>query len=137
MKARLLIVDDEQDIRQMLARHFKYLGYEVELACNGSEALTVLGEKKIDVVVTDIKMPVMDGIELLRSIRGNYSMVHTIVVTGYVTLENAMSCMRLGADTCIFKPLEDMTELEKAVESAVKNLNHWQQKFLTLQTMKT
>ena len=63
-------------------------------------------------------------------------MTHCIMITGYVTMENVLCCMRLGADTCIFKPLEDMKELENAVNMAVERLKHWQIKLKTLIKMK-
>ncbi len=125
MKVRMLIVDDEPEIREMLERHFKFLGYDVETAEHGAAALDKLGHHKIDVVISDIMMPVMNGIDLLRALRTQYPMVHTVMITGYVTLDNALACMRLGADTLIFKPLEDLEELEQAVNQAVKSVQHW------------
>jgi len=135
MKVRLLIVDDESEIREMLSRHFRYLGFDVGTAADGIEALEKLAEAKTEVVVTDIMMPRMDGVDLLRAIRDEYPMVHAIAVTGYVTLDNAIACMRLGADTCIFKPLEDLGELEEAIAAAVGQLKHWQEKLKMLQAM--
>ena len=135
MKARLLIVDDESEIRDMLSRHFRYKGYEVDSASDGIEALEKMAQVKVDVVISDIIMPRMDGVELLRTIRKQYPMIHTIMITGYVTMENALSCMRHGADTCIFKPLEDLNELEEAVEQAVNRLKHWHEKLRMLQLM--
>ena len=135
MNANLMIVDDEETIRESLSRHFRFLGYDVETACNGVEALEVLAHRRTEVVISDIKMPEMDGIDLLRQIRGLYPMTHIIMMTGYVTLDNALACMRLGADTCVFKPLEDLSELESAVERALEALQHWQKKFRMLQDM--
>lgn len=136
MKGRLLIVDDELEIREMLSRHFRMLGHQVELAGNGLEALEVLARERIDVVISDIRMPEMDGVALLREIRRQYPMVRTIMVTGYVTLENALACMRNQADTCIFKPLNDLGELEGAVDDALNRLSRWKTKFRELQGMK-
>ncbi|HEW78808.1 MAG TPA: response regulator [Phycisphaerales bacterium] len=136
MKARLLIVDDEAEICDMLSRHFRYLGYAVDTASNGIEAMEKLVHVSTQVVISDIVMPRVDGVELLRAVQQQYPMVHTIMITGYVTLENALSCMRHGADTCIFKPLEDLSELEEAVERAVISLKRWQDKLKELQRMK-
>lgn len=135
MKTRLLIVDDETEICEMLSRHFRYLGYQVETAAHGQEAMEKLGAYSIQVVISDIVMPKMDGVELLRMVRQQYPMVHMIMITGYVTLENALSCMRHGADTCIFKPLEDLEELDQAVRQAVMSLKHWQEKLKILRAM--
>ncbi len=132
----ILIVDDEDNIREMLSRHFRFLGYDVEEAANGQEALQRMAEKRFDVVISDISMPKMTGIELLEVIKREYPMTHFIIITGYVTMENVMACMRQGADTCIFKPIEDMTELEEAVKWAVDHLKRWQEKLKTLIHMK-
>ncbi|MBN1911461.1 MAG: response regulator [Pirellulales bacterium] len=129
MKGHLLIVDDEAEIREMLSRHFRMLQYDVDVARNGLEALAVLAMKRIEVVISDIRMPEMDGVSLLREIRKQYPMVHTIMITGYVTLENALACMRNQADTCIFKPLNDLGELEEAVETAMAALDRWNRIF--------
>ena len=135
MSAKLLIVDDESEIRDMLSRHFQYLGYQVETACDGIEAIEKLAQARTDVIISDIVMPRMNGVELLRIVRQQYPMIHSIMVTGYVTLDNALSCMRLGADTCVFKPIEDLTELENAVDVAVSRLKRWQEKLKILQAM--
>jgi CheY-like chemotaxis protein len=63
-------------------------------------------------------------------------MVHTIMTTGYVTLDNALACMRLGADTLVFKPITDLKELEEAVARAVAALRHWVDLLKRLQAMK-
>ena len=136
MKVKLLIVDDEADIRDLLSRHFRYLGYDVETAENGIIALEKLDQASYQVVVSDIMMPKMTGVQLLEAIRQQHPMIHVVMMTGYVTLENALACMQQGADTCIFKPIEAMAELQAAVEEAVKRLKHWQQKLKTLQAMK-
>jgi len=137
MSFQILIVDDELEIREMLTRHFRLLGYQVATAENGEEALAFLGEHKVDVVISDIRMPVMDGVALLKRIRNEYPMIRVVMITGYVTLENALACMRYQADTCIFKPLEDLSELEKAVENGVQMIETWKRKFRELRGMKT
>ena len=125
MVARLLIVDDEESIRDMLSRHFRYLGYYVETAGNGADALRVLENEHVDIVITDIRMPEMDGIALLREVRREYPMIHVIMITGFVTQENVLTCMRLGADSCLFKPFDDLTELDAAVQRAVDAIDRW------------
>ena len=135
MKVKILIVDDEIEICEMLSRHFRYIGYEVDMAFNGVEAMEKLAQSSFQVVISDIVMPKMDGVELLRALKKQYPMIHIIMITGYVTLENALSCMRLGADTCVFKPLEDLTELENVVVNAVNALKQWQEKLKMLKAM--
>lgn len=135
MKVKLLVVDDEADIREMLSRHFRYQGYDVETAEDGVVALEKLDQANYQVVISDIMMPRMTGVQLLEAIRQQHPMVHVVMMTGYVTLENALACMQQGADTCIFKPIEDMAELQTAVEEAVARLKNWQQKLKMLKGM--
>ena len=135
-KAKILIVDDEEEIRKTLSRHFTFEGYDVDSVENGIKALEILKKKRVEVVITDVMMPEMNGIELLREVRKHYPMTHVIVITGYVTMENLLSAIRLGADTCVFKPIHDMKELEKAVETAIEHLNKWQEKLRQLLGMK-
>jgi CheY-like chemotaxis protein len=129
---RILIVDDEPDIRDALSRHFRFMGYQVDTAANGNLALEHMEKVKVDIVISDIMMPERDGIQLLREIRREYPMTHVIMMTGYVTQENVLACMRLGAQICILKPIEDMAELEDAVQIAVKALQRWKQVFIQL-----
>jgi len=136
MEVRILIVDDEQEICDAISRRLRFLNYQVDTAQNGHEALAYLGEKPFQVVVSDIIMPKMDGVELLRNVKNQYPMVHVIMITGYVTMENLLACMRHGADTCIFKPFEDTDELERAIANAVENLEHWEAKLKELRAMK-
>ena len=135
-KARILVVDDEEEIRKTLSNHFQFEGYDVDTAANGIEALDILSKKRMEVVITDIMMPKMDGIELLREIRNHYPMIHTIIMTGYVTMQNLLTAWRQGADTCIFKPINDMAEMENAVTRGIEDLRAWQKKLLELRGMK-
>lgn len=137
MNKHILVVDDEQEIRDMLSRHFRLLGFEVTTAENGVSALEVLAEQTIRVVISDIMMPEMNGIALLQEIRQEYPMTRVIMITGYVTLDNALACMRNQADTCIFKPLGDLSELVDAVTKAFEHLEGWEQKLVALQGLKT
>ncbi len=136
MNGRILIVDDEEDIRKSLSRRYMLEGHEVECAENGQVALAKLAEQKFHVVVSDIIMPVMNGVDLLRHIKIEYPMTRVIMITGYVTLENALACLRHGADTCIFKPFESMEELDTAIANAISYLEHWNRKLRDLQSIK-
>ena len=125
MKGRLLVVDDEVEIRELVSRHFRHLGYQVLCAGNGRAALEVLEAERIDVVLSDIMMPDMNGIELLERLRQEYPMVRVVMMTGYVTQENLLACFRMGAETCVFKPLQDLQELETAIDRAFDHVNQW------------
>jgi len=136
MSTHLLIVDDEVEIREMLQRHFTLADYAVMTASNGRNALDILEKNRVDIVITDLMMPEMDGITLLRKLRAESPTTHVIAITGYVTLENALACMRLGARTVVFKPLEDLTELEEAVGEAEASMMRWQRKLRELRGMR-
>jgi DNA-binding NtrC family response regulator len=132
MSPRLLIVDDEPDIRNSLKRRFILNGYGVDTADGGESALAMLEQSPYQIVISDIKMPGMDGIELLRRIRSEYPMTRVIMMTGFVTLENGLSCLRHGADTCIFKPFGNLKEMDDAIRNALEFLQHWEMKLLQL-----
>ena len=132
----ILVVDDEQQICDMLSRHLRFQGFPVDTASNGAEALERMSVKRYDLVITDIMMPVMDGVALLHEIRDQYPMVHCIIITGQITLDNILTCMRLSADYCIYKPLEDLGELEECVRKSLNQIEHWTRKLKTLRTLK-
>lgn len=125
MPLRLLIVDDEQEICQMLSRHFRLLGITTATAGNGREALTYLASNTVDIVLSDIRMPEMDGVELCRQLRKDFPLIRIILMTGQVNLESALACLRQGVDDCLFKPFEDLKLLEEAVERSKNILDRW------------
>ena len=137
MKTQLLVVDDEVEIQELLRRHFRYAGHEVATASNGNEALDLLSRMRTDVVVSDIQMPGMDGVELLRRIRQEFPMTRVVMITGHVSQSAILSCMRLGAETCIFKPIESLEELDAAVGQAVQTIRRWWEILAELQGRKS
>lgn len=136
MTNTILVVDDEGEIREALSRHFRFLGYKVLTAAHGAEALERMEQEKVDVVLSDVLMPVMTGLELLKTVRAQYPMVPVIMMTGYVTQENVFACMRHGAQTCIFKPWPDLAELEAQVRMAFDWIGSWKRKLRELHEMK-
>lgn len=131
-RTRILFVDDEQAIRDMLARHFGFLGYPTLKAQNGREALKLLETEAIEIVVTDLVMPVMGGVDLMRELRANHPTVGFVAMTGHVELQHLLTAMRLGAADCVFKPFQDLAELEFVVEELVERHNRWQRKLAQL-----
>jgi len=136
MNRRLLVVDDEAPIRDSLARHYRLAGMEAETAQDGEDALEKLSRIPYRVVVSDILMPRLDGIGLLRRVRQEFPMTRVVMITAYVTLENALACLKLGADTCVFKPFQDLAELDGAVEAAFAFHERWERKLLELRGMR-
>jgi DNA-binding NtrC family response regulator len=118
MKAKVLLVDDEAPFVEALAKRLDKRGLEVILAYSASEALQKLEEvSHIDVVVLDVKMPGMDGIEALKHIKTSYPMVEVIMLTGHATVETAIDGMKLGALDYLMKPC-DMEVLMAKVQDA-------------------
>jgi DNA-binding NtrC family response regulator len=136
MKRHLLVVDDESSNRDAISRHFRLMGYEVETAVDGRDALERMADYPFRVVVSDILMPRMDGIALLQALRRDYPTTRTVMITGYVTLENGLACVKYGAETCVFKPFQDLRELDGAVESAFAYHERWERKLLELRGLK-
>jgi YesN/AraC family two-component response regulator len=84
-KDRILVVDDEESAREMVAKIVNQIGYEVVTAKNGREALEILRNTPSTIMITDIKMPEMDGLELIKSTRAEFPDTHIICMTGYGT----------------------------------------------------
>ena len=104
--ALVLVVDDEQDIRDASERILSRAGYQVQKASRGDEALDILNKNSVDIVLLDLKMPGMDGMEVLERIRRLSETIQVIVITGYATVETAIEAMKQGAYDFIPKPFE-------------------------------
>lgn len=103
---RILLADDEESVRKSLAAFLKDRGYEIAEASDGGEALRVLDRFEADAVVTDIRMPVLDGVGLLKVIRERRPGTAVILVTGFQDLESAIAATRHGAADYITKPYD-------------------------------
>jgi len=117
--SRILVVDDEQSMRQMVAIALRQQGYDVVMAENGKVAARELEASKVDVVVSDIKMPEFDGIELLRFAREHSPDTEVILMTAFTSTDSAIEALRLGAYDYISKPFE-IDELLVTVEHALE-----------------
>ncbi len=102
--AKILIVDDEQSIRETLAEILEYEKYEIEQAPDGKEALALINKMDFDAVLCDIKMPKMDGIELLDKVMGEGSTIPFIMISAHGTIETAVDATKKGAFDFIQKP---------------------------------
>src|SRR4030066_331855 len=106
MAEKILVVDDEDIIRESLSFILRKEKYEVEEATNGKIAFKMLKESSYDLVITDLEMPVMKGIELLDEIRKINLQTNTIIITAYGSMETAIAALRSGASDYILKPVE-------------------------------
>lgn len=107
-KARVLVVDDQEMMREMLRRRLGILGYEVLVAENGRRALAIAAEERLDLILTDINMPEMGGMELLRLLKAGEQTrsIPVIVVSGQDDLSSVAACIEAGAEDHITKPYE-------------------------------
>lgn len=135
-RARILIVDDSKEICFLIATHYKFIGYTVDTALNGTDAMKLVAKNRYEIIISDIIMPGMKGTELLQKIKKQYPMTHVIMITGYVSLEHLLTCKRFGADTCIFKPMDNFAELDTAITMALESMHRWEDKIIALKGLK-
>src|SRR5689334_8666468 len=93
VEGNILFVDDEENITKTLLRHFSHLGYHVYSAQSGKEALNILNMEKIDVIVSDMRMPEMDGTVLLKEVATKWPDISRILLTGYADLNSVISAV--------------------------------------------
>lgn len=118
MAERLLIVEDEDTLCESLQRVFQREGYEVDIADSAESAFTLLEEKSYDLIITDIILPGISGIELLVKYRKKNPSQKVIVITAFASLASAVEAIKAGACDFIVKPLMH-DEMKKAVRSAL------------------
>jgi signal transduction histidine kinase/FixJ family two-component response regulator len=105
-KTRILVADDEKAIRDGCHRVLSSKGYEIRLAENGQAAVEVLASDRIDILLLDLKMPIMGGEEVLEIVRDRYPHMPVIIITGHGTVDTAVECMKKGAYDFITKPFQ-------------------------------
>jgi two-component system, NtrC family, response regulator PilR len=120
--AKFLIVDDEQGIRQLLTLVFERAGHQVRAAENGRRALEMLRAEPADLIISDVKMPDIGGIELLSAARELLPDVAVVMMTAFATVETAREAFKLGADDFIQKPF-DVEELKLIAAKALEKLD--------------
>jgi two-component system response regulator HydG len=120
-KNQILVVDDAPDTLELLRRNLESKGYPVFLAQSVKEAIRILESTPIDLIITDLKMPEVSGLDLVRHIRENYKDAEVIMITGYPSIEGAVEAVKTGAEEYLPKPFTDK-ELFGAVARALKKL---------------
>jgi two-component system response regulator (stage 0 sporulation protein F) len=114
----ILVVDDQIGVRRLLVETFRDQGFEVDLAANGYEALEKLNDKAPDLILLDMKMPGMNGLEVLRQIKQKYPDQAVIMMTAYGELEIVNEAINLGVKECITKPF-DINQLRELAQRIV------------------
>ncbi len=103
-RPRILVLDDEEIVRVSCKKCLIPEGYDVDVAANGVEGLAMTENNRYDVILTDLKMPDMDGMEFLAKVKERHPDTKVIMITGYSTVEHAVKAMRMGAYNYIEKP---------------------------------
>lgn len=119
-KVRILIVDDDEGIRASLAAVLKKKDFDVDTAKNGKEAIAKTRKSFYNVILVDIKLPDIEGVDLLRKIQDTVPKMRKIIVTGYPTLNNAVQAVNFGADAYVIKPFDVDNLLMKINEQLQK-----------------
>jgi two-component system cell cycle response regulator len=120
MIEKILIIDDEEDILELLSNILKSEGYSTFTASNGREGIDKFIEHNPDLILTDVRMPVMDGLDVLREVKSKGSNTEVIILTGHSDEATAVDCLRFGAYDYFRKPLEDIDVLLTAVRRVLE-----------------
>jgi len=123
-KFRILVVDDEESMLLMLKTFFTEKGYDCLTASNGAKALEILEKEKIDIVITDMRMPEMDGLDLLRNIKETHKNISAVIMTGFSEEYTTTEALNLGADGYITKPFRNKELL--LILKRIQQLNQYE-----------
>ena len=134
-KVKILLVDDEERYLSTTQKLMHKKGYDALIASSGRAALELLGQKQVHVVILDVKMPEMDGIETLKAIKKQYPMVEVIMLTGHATVESAVQGLKTGASDYLMKPA-DIDGLIQKAEEAYARLQLLEEKIRMIQLRK-
>jgi DNA-binding NtrC family response regulator len=132
-KMKMMLVDDEERFLSTTKKLISRKGYDVVTASSGAEALEELGSSNIHVVILDVKMPGMDGMETLKAIKKKYPLVEVIMLTGHGTVESAVDGLKSGATDYLMKPT-DVNELIKKAEEAFEKRQRLEEKIRMAQS---
>lgn len=119
---QILVVDDVQDTRELIKRNLQSRDCLIHTASDVPEALRILESSSFDLVITDIKMPKVSGLDLVRHVRENYRNTEIIIITGYPSIGGAVEAVKAGAEDYLVKPFTD-EELHAAVKKALEKLH--------------
>jgi len=135
-RPRILVADDERSMRELLAIVLKREGYEVVLAEDGRSALAALEKQPVDLLVSDIKMPDMSGVDVLRAAKAIDKDILGIMITAFASTETAVEALRLGAYDYVTKPFK-VEELKQRVQKALERRELEQENLLLKRTLQT
>ena len=119
---RIMVVDDEENIREVLSNYLETLGYEIQTASDGKDALEKFEAGAFDLIISDLLMPNIDGLELLRKVREKDRDVVFLMITGYPSIETAVEAIKKGAYDYITKPFH-MEDVKIRIERSFEKKN--------------
>jgi DNA-binding NtrC family response regulator len=119
-QGRILVIDDDENIRKVVEAILKDQGYEVDTAESGNDAVKKTQKNHYDLMLVDIRLPDMEGTELLTKVRDTTPRIRKIMVTGYPTLQNAVAAVNKGADAYVMKPFDVDNLLETIKDQLTK-----------------
>ncbi len=120
LEGNLLVIDDEEAIRNVIRRLFRATGIQVFSAGSGEDGIAILKENPIDVLLTDLRLPGINGIDVLREAKKIEKNIEVIVMTAYGTIDTAVDAMKLGAFDFLTKPFETLEKVKRSVELALE-----------------
>ena len=133
-KVRILVVDDEEGILQSLKTHLELASYKVDVSDSAAGALEKVGKQSFHIVLADINMPGMDGIELLEEIKRVRGETIVIMITAYSSLMKVVNSRVFGAADYVLKPFRDLSELDEVIERSYLQIQRWEE--VLAETMK-
>lgn len=119
----ILVVDDSPETLEVLHRSIQLMGFEVYSCESAEEAMKILEDQHIDLVITDYHMPFVGGLDLIRHVKDNYRHIEIMMITGYASVEGAVEAIKAGAEEYLAKPFTD-EELEQAIENSIEKLRN-------------
>jgi DNA-binding response OmpR family regulator len=134
--SHILVVDDEGAIRYSISKTLQRVGYQVSAAGSGEEALDLMDEQQFDVVLTDVRMPGLSGVDLLSRIKERQPDAVVILMTGYASLATAVEALRLGAHDYLIKPSSSQ-DLRQSVQRGIERAQNLQRRRQLLTTIQS
>ena len=128
LSAKVLLVDDEEDFVRVLAQRLEVRGLEVFTANRGAQAVEMVGQQGFDIVVLDLSMPGMDGLETLKTIKGHDPDTEIVMLSGKGTMRSGIEAIKYGAEDFLEKPVDLSVLLEKIEEAKERRLLTLQKK---------
>jgi len=122
-KYKVLLVDDDEDILSTLELAFMGSAYQVTTVNHPVRAYQMIENEHFDMVFTDIQMPQMNGLELLRKIKNFNGMIQVVMMTAHISIHNTLDAFRYGAADIFFKPFDDITEILQAADAIAAKLD--------------